>query len=140
MFLKNRSKFLVIAGTLLIWCIKLFIRPYVRMDATLSFLMGVAPNLLGSLLVPFCAYWLFSHPHFLGGRLQRVSLFSDMRIVCLTGFVLGVINEYLQRITFFGRTFDYYDILFSAVGLLGGYYSFLALQRRAGLMSYDPQQ
>ena len=140
MFLKNWSKYLLIAGILLIWSTKLLIRPYVRIDATFSFLMGVAPNLLGSLLVLFGAYWLFSHPHILGGRLQRVSLFSDMRIVCLTGFLLGVINEYLQRITFFGRTFDYYDILFSAIGLLGGYYFFSVLQRRAGLMSYDPQQ
>jgi hypothetical protein len=29
-----------------------------------------------------------------------------------------VVNEYLQKITVFGRTFDYYDIVFSSAGLI----------------------
>jgi hypothetical protein len=38
-----------------------------------------------------------------------------------------VINEYLQQIPFFGRTFDISDILFSALGLLVSYFVFSGL-------------
>ena len=44
---------------------------------------------------------------------------------------LSVINEYLQLIPFFNRTFDYNDMLFSAFGLVIACYHFMALQRRA---------
>jgi hypothetical protein len=121
---------MVIVGTLLIWMIKLVIRPYVHLDASLLFICGVAPNFIGAFLVPFGAYWLYTHSLFFNGSLMRFDFFSDARIVCLFGFSLAVINEYLQLVPMFGRTFDYFDILFSAVGLIFSYYSFTVIQRK----------
>jgi hypothetical protein len=120
---------MVIVGTLLIWMIKLVIRPYVHLDASLHFISGVAPNFIGAFLIPFGAYWLYTHSLFFNGSLMRFDFFSDARIVCLFGFSLAVINEYIQLVPMFGRTFDYFDILFSAVGLIFSYYSFTAIQR-----------
>src|SRR5215208_2304440 len=101
MALRIYSKWLVIAGTLTIWIVKFFVRPYIHLDAPLKFITGVSPNLLGSFLLPFAAYWLYTHPQFFNGRLLRFNFFSDTRIVCLFGFLLVGINEYLQLIPFF---------------------------------------
>ena len=120
----------VVAGAILIWTIKLFVRPYFHFSPAIDFLFGIAPNLLGAYLVPFAAYWLYTHPLFFNGRLLRFSFFSDTKFVCLFGFALAVVNEYLQLIPVFGRTFDLFDILFSAVGLSGSYYHFSVLQRK----------
>ena len=133
MQLRAFRKRLVVAGTLLIWLIKLLIRPYLHSTGTTGFLLGIAPNLLGSFLVPFGAYWLFTQSCFNNGHLLRLSGFADTRLVCLSGFVLLLINEYLQKIPFFGRTFDYYDIISSVVGLFAAYYCISALQRRQAL-------
>jgi hypothetical protein len=130
MQLRNYCKWMVIVGTLLIWMIKLVIRPYVHLDTSLHFISGVAPNFLGAFLIPFAAYWLYTHSLFFNGSLMRFDFFSDTRIVCLFGFSLAVLNEYLQLVPVFGRTFDYFDILFSAVGLILSYYSFTASQRK----------
>ncbi len=127
---RKLSKRIIIIGVLIIWFIKFIVRPYVPMEGFLQFTAGIAPNLLGSLLVPFAAYWLYTHPGFFNGRLLRFYFFSDTRIVCLTGFSLALVNEYLQLIPFFGRTFDYYDLVFSAVGLTLSFYSFSFLQKR----------
>lgn len=104
----------------MIWVIKFFVRPFAELTAGWKFMAGVAPNLIGSFLVPFVAYWLYTHPKFFNGQLLRFSFFSDTRIVCCFGLVLAVINEYLQLIPFFGRTFDYFDIASSVVGAAAG--------------------
>lgn len=135
---RNYCKWTVLIGTLLIWTVKLAIRPYIHLDPSVNFILGITPNFLGAFLVPFAAYWIYTHALFFNGSLMRFDFFSDTRIVCLFGFSLAVINEYLQLIPFFGRTFDYFDILFSALGLLLSYYAFAALQRKL-FMSYDRQ-
>ena len=117
-------------GTLLIWIIKLIVRPYVHLDTPLHFMAGVAPNFTGAFLIPFASYWLYTHPLFFNGALMRFDFFSNAKIVCLFGFSLALINEYLQLIPVFGRTFDYFDILFSAMGLICSYYFFTARQRK----------
>ena len=104
------------------------------MNGPLQFMAGIAPNLIGSFLVPFAAYWLYTHPRFFNGQLLRFYFFSDNRIVCLTGFVLALVNEYIQLIPVFGRTFDYYDILFSALGLLLAFYSFCFVKKRESVV------
>lgn len=48
----------------------------------------------------------------------------------MLGFGMLVVNEYLQRISVFGRTFDYNDILFSSVGLITAYFVFGKMQRK----------
>lgn len=122
MGLKNISKWVVITGVIVICTIKLGIRPYWDCDQPLKFLLGVAPNLVGSFLIPFGAYWFFSGKDSLLARIFQIHSFSELRLVCFMGFGMLVINEYLQLVPVFGRTFDYYDIISSATGLTAAYY------------------
>ncbi len=133
MELKQLCKWVVICGTLLIWAIKLIIRPLqIWQDA--SFFWGIAPNLIGSFLLPFGAYWFFSGKDFLVARFFRIRSAYDLRIFCLLGLGMLIINEYLQLLPVFGRTFDIYDMLFSFTGLLAAYFTFSRLQ-----FKYEPQ-
>lgn len=127
MEIKRTSKRVVIIGTLAIWIIKFVIRPFHLFEGSANFFLGVAPNLFGSFLIPFGAYWFFNGKTFLIARIFRLRTLNDLRIVCFLGFVLLVINEYLQLIPVFGRTFDYYDIFFSAVGISTSYFVFSKL-------------
>jgi len=120
----------VIIGTLVIWLVKFILRPFVPLEEPVLFVLGFIPNLIASYLIPFGAYWLFSHRLFFNGVLLRFPLFSNLRLVCIWGFGLAVVNECLQLIPFFGRTFDYFDILFSVVGLSISYYSFSFFERK----------
>lgn len=138
MQLRTYCKAIVIAGILFIWSIKFGVRPYLHPEGTLKFMTGVAPNFAGAFLVPFAAYWLYTHADFFNGCLMRFVFFSDTRIVCLFGFLLAVINEYVQLVPIFGRTFDYFDILFSGIGLVFSYCTFSLLQQTV-IMSYDRQ-
>lgn len=130
MELKQTSKRLVIIGALLIWTIKLIIRPLSIFDDPTRFFLGIAPNLFGSFLVPFGAYWFFSGKNFLVARVFRIQSAYDLRLVCVMGLGMLVANEYLQLIPLFGRTFDLYDIIFSLVGLVTSYFVFAKLQQR----------
>jgi hypothetical protein len=130
MDLKQISKRIFIAGTLLIWAIKFVIRPLHLFDEPVKFFLGIAPNLFGSFLIPFAAYWFFSGKNFFIARIFRIQSAYDLRLVCIMGFVMLIINEYLQLIPFFGRTFDYFDILFSLVGLTVSYFVFSKIQSR----------
>lgn len=132
MELKQISKWIVITGTLLIWVVKYFIRPMQVFDYSTRFFLNIAPNLVGSFLIPFGAYWFFSGKNFLIARIFRMECLFDLRIVCLLGFGMLILNEYLQLIPFFGRTFDYNDILFSSVGLMASCFVFNRLQSRKG--------
>jgi hypothetical protein len=130
MELKRISKRLVIAGTLLIWIIKFIIRPLYMVHDPMLFFLGIAPNLFGSFLIPFGAYWFFSGRNFLVARIFHIRSAYDLQLVCIMGMGMLVVNEYLQLIPFFGRTFDVYDILFSSVGLLSSYFVFARVQQR----------
>ena len=130
MELKQISKRLIITGTLVIWAIKFIIRPMNLFDDPTRFVLNIAPNLLGSFLIPFGAYWFFSGKNFLVARIFKIETTYDLRLVCLLGFGMLIINEYLQLIPFFGRTFDLNDILFSSFGLLAAYFVFGKLQQR----------
>ena len=130
MELKQISKWFVITGTLLIWTIKFVIRPLHLFDDPVRFFFNIAPNLFGSFLIPFGAYWFFNGKNFLVARIFRIQSAYDLRMVCMMGFGMLVVNEYLQLIPFFGRTFDYNDILFSSVGLVASYFVFGKIQSR----------
>ena len=130
MEINQLSKWILIIGTLTIWAIKFVIRPMQLVDGTTLYFLNIAPNLLGSFLIPFASYWFFSSRNFLVARLFHIACPYDLRLVCAIGFGMLVVNEYLQRITFFGRTFDYNDILFSSVGLLVSYLVFNRFQSR----------
>jgi hypothetical protein len=130
MELKNISKWIVISGTLFIWSVKFGIRPFGDWQQPVKFFLGIAPNLMGAFLIPFGAYWFFSGKDFWLARLFQIQTAAALRQVCLLGFGMLVINEYLQRIPFFGRTFDYYDLLSSALGLVVSYFVFAKMSAR----------
>lgn len=115
MSLKNFCMYAVITGTLLIWMVKFFLRPYINFSQPATFLLGITPNLLGSFLLPLGCYWLLG---------KYINLFSDKHLkwFCIVCFGLLIINETLQLIPFFGRTFDFYDIAASATGLTFSYF------------------
>ena len=137
MGLKNISKWIIIAGALLIWSVKFAIRPYWDCGQPMKFLLGIAPNLLGSFLIPFGAYWFFSGKEFFLARIFQIHSFSDLRQVCFMGFGLLLINEYLQLIPIFGRTFDYFDLISSMIGLIASYFVFKKILARM-LYRYYP--
>lgn len=114
----------VIIGALLISSIKYVIRPMQLFEGPVKFFLNIAPNLFGSFLIPFAVYWFLNGKNFWMARIVKANTAYDLRFVCLTGFIMLVINEYLQQIPFFGRTFDYYDIWYSAIGLLSSYMVF----------------
>ena len=130
MEIKQISKWFIITGTLVIWTIKFIVRPLHLFDDPTRFFLNIAPNLVGSFLIPFGAYWFFSGRNFLIARVFKIETSYDLRLVCLLGFGMLIVNEYLQRIPFFGRTFDLNDILFSSVGLLASNFVFGKLQTR----------
>ncbi|MDE3252183.1 MAG: hypothetical protein KGO92_05205 [Bacteroidota bacterium] len=125
MYLKRISRSIVITGTLLIWTIKFIIRPFFHIPHELKAFVGFAPNLIGSFLLPFGACWFFQ-------RYFKLKTEADLRFTCGFGLVLVIINEYLQLIPVFGRTFDYLDILFSVVGVFFGHMVFARCMVAAG--------
>lgn len=120
MYLKHISRRVVILGTLLIWTIKFIIRPLLHIPPVLKPLVGFAPNLIGSFLLPFGACWFFQ-------RYFRWQTTRDLGFTCSFGLLLVIINEYLQLIPVFGRTFDYFDIVSSVAGVFCGHLVFARL-------------
>lgn len=120
MYLKNISKWTIIIGTLLIWTVKFVIRPFVYIPSSVKPLIGLAPNLVGSFLLPFGACLFFQ-------RFFRLETHTHLTFTCSFGLLLVIINEYLQLIPFFGRTFDYLDIFSSVIGVFCGHLLFAKL-------------
>jgi hypothetical protein len=131
MELKQLSKWFVITGALVIGIIKIIIRPMQPGGEATRYFLNIAPNLLGAFLIPFCACWFFSGRNFLLARIFKIESSYDLRLVCLMGFCYLVVNEYFQLIPYFGRTFDYNDILFSSVGLVISCLVFGKMQSRS---------
>jgi hypothetical protein len=135
MDLKSISRWFVIAGALVIWLIKFGVRPNYHFEEPARLMLGIAPNLLGSFLIPFGAYWFFGGRYHLVARIFRIQSLTDLRMVCMLGFGMLIINEYLQLFPVFGRTFDYFDILSSALGLSVSYFVFGKMLTRFQLQS-----
>ena len=68
-------------------------------------------------MLPFGAYWLFKKYFLMRNN-------YEVKLTCAFGLLLVIINEYLQLIPIFGRTFDYLDIFASFVGIFIGYIVF----------------
>lgn len=120
MQLKSVSKWIVITGTLLIWTVKFIIRPFIHVPDAMKPLVGFLPNLIGSFLLPFGACWFFQ-------RYFKLQTPADLTYTCSFGLLLVIINEYLQLIPAFGRTFDYLDIFSSVVGVFCSHLVFAKL-------------
>lgn len=118
--MKSYSKKIVLIGVLIIWFIKFLLRPYVPVPEELSLLVGIAPNLLGSFLLPFGACWFFDN-------FLDMENAASIKLASISALILVIINEYLQLIPVFGRTFDYFDIAASFGGVFAGYKTFVFL-------------
>jgi glycopeptide antibiotics resistance protein len=99
-------------------------------DDPFRFFLNIAPNLFGSFLIPFGAYWFFSGRNFMIARVFRLESPYELKLVCLLGMAMLLVNEYLQLIPLFGRTFDYNDLIFSFIGLMISYLIFGRFQQR----------
>jgi len=130
MDLKQICKWVMITGTLIIWIVKFIVRPLHFFDDPIRFFLNILPNFFGSFLIPFGAFLFFSGRNYLIARIFKIESTYDLGLVCMLGFALLIINEYLQLISFFGRTFDIFDIVFSAIGLIASYFIFGRLQQR----------
>ena len=115
MTLKKFCKYTLLTGAVVIESIKWVIRPGFHFTQPTKFFLGIAPNLLGAFLLPFGCYWLLS-------RYIDLHDVKQLRLFCILSFGLLVINELLQLVPVFGRTFDYSDIAASAVGLTASYF------------------
>lgn len=126
-------------GTIVIWIIKWVLRPVYGADphTLFGFLLGVAPNFIGSFLIPFAASWM--QTWLPGYWLTLIRVHNDvlLRRTCVFGYALVVVNECLQLIPVFGRTFDWADLLFSLLAAGLSYVVFrrwhLLLQAKAAI-------
>jgi hypothetical protein len=109
------SKRVTITLTVLVLLIKFTIRPYFYFPKPITFFLNIAPNLLGAFALLFGAFWLLEKYFF------KVQSMLQVKLVTLTFFMALIFNEYLQLIPVFGRTFDWYDIMGSAIGLSVSY-------------------
>ncbi|NCI48635.1 hypothetical protein GWC95_01780 [Sediminibacterium roseum] len=123
MHLKKISKRAVIAGTLLIWAIKFIVRPFVHVPPAFKPLVGFAPNLVGSFLIPFGACCFFQ-------KFFKLQTNADLNFTCCFGLLLVIINEFVQLVPVFGRTFDLLDILSSVAGVFLGHLVFAMAMRK----------
>lgn len=124
MQLKAISRKIVVGGVLLIWTVKFLIRPFLHIPSSLKLLVGIAPNLIGSFLLPFGGCWFFQ-------RIFKLQTQHELAITCYFGLLLVIVNEYLQLIPFFGRKFDYLDILSSVAGVFLGHFVFARMMRNS---------
>jgi hypothetical protein len=129
----NTSKVVTILGIVCIIFIKFVVRPYLNIGHTWQWLEDIGPNFIGTFLLPFGAYWWFRKIFILQSP-------NQVRSTCMIGLILVVVNEYLQLIPVFGRTFDYLDLLASAPGTLLGYIAFRSLQKTLINISFSDNQ
>ncbi len=112
--MQQNKRWILIIGFALIMLVKFVIRPFVAIHSGLYLYRDVAPNLISAFLIPFGAD-LF---------LKRWILLIEKRVVfwiCASGLLIIVLNEMAQLIPVFRRTFDYFDLVFSLIGVSIGY-------------------
>lgn len=119
----NVYKWVTILGTLLILTVKFYIRPYVHVPGLLQPVIDVAPNYMGCMVLPFAIQWICR-------KYIRFVNTTEIQLMCGAGLALVIINEFLQLIPVFGRTFDVLDIVFSFAGIITGYYLFTFFAQR----------
>jgi hypothetical protein len=116
---KKNAYLVVFFCTVIIVFIKYYIRPYVHLNNVNQFLVNVLPNFIGAFLFPFALIICFTVLNYF--RKIKIYPASHCKTLCIGSFAILIVNEYLQLIPFFRRTFDYYDIVFSVLGLCLAY-------------------
>lgn len=114
---KNKRGILII-GLCLIVLVKFIIRPFMVLSPTFFLLRDVAPNLISAFLIPFGADLFLK-------RWIRLIEKRAVLWICFLGFLVITINELAQLFPVFGRTFDYFDLVFSLIGVGIGYWVFV---------------
>lgn len=110
-------KWITIAGIVFIFIVKFYIRPYIHIPDFLQPVVDVAPNYMGCAILPFAIQWLCKK------YIRFINSF-EIQLMCGASLALVIVNEFLQLIPVFRRTFDVLDIVFSFAGIITGYYLF----------------
>lgn len=116
--MRQYKRWILLTGLLLIVLVKFIIRPYIAVPASLLIYRDVAPNLISAFLIPFGA------DLFLKKWVLLVKK-TDVLRICLFGLLVITLNEIAQLFPIFKRTFDYFDIVFSLIGVGIGYLVFI---------------
>lgn len=115
--MQKNKRWILCTGLCLIVMVKFIIRPFVLVPPAFYLYRDVAPNLISAFLIPFGAD-LF---------LKKWIPFVDKRsvlLICILGLIVITLNELAQLFPVFGRTFDYFDLIFSLIGVGIGYLVF----------------
>lgn len=115
--MQQHKKWILIIGLFLIVLVKFIIRPFVAVPPSLGLYRDVAPNLISAFLIPFGA------DLFLKRWIQLIDKRSVLWL-CIVGLVIISLNEIAQLFPVFRRTFDYFDLVFSLIGVSLGYLVF----------------
>lgn len=115
--MQKHKRSILIVGLLLIVLVKFIIRPFVVVPPSLNLCRDVAPNLISAFLIPFGADLFFKK------WFQLIDK-RAVRWVCISGLVIISLNEIAQLFPIFRRTFDYFDLVFSLIGVSIGYLVF----------------
>lgn len=115
--MQQHKRWILIIGLFLIVLVKFIIRPFVAVPPSLGLYRDVAPNLISSFLIPFGA------DLFLKRWIQLIDKRSVLWL-CIAGLVIISLNEIAQLFPVFRRTFDYFDLVFSLIGVSLGYLVF----------------
>ena len=112
--MQKKKLLIFIIGALLILIVKFYVRAYLKVPASLALARDVAPNLLSAFILPFGVDLFFK-------RWIAILNKKTLLQVCLGGLLFLVCNEIAQLFPIFRRTFDFYDILFSCIGIALSY-------------------
>jgi hypothetical protein len=137
--LKNGFGIIPVTCVIMVWLVKLFIRPYFSFPYPVKFLLGIAPNFLDGFLLPFAITWARSYiPVTLSKYGVMVKPERTLRYSCLLTFLFLILVEGMQLFSFSMHTYDHWDIAASAVGVALAYHLIL-LSGQAAIMSYGRQ-
>jgi glycopeptide antibiotics resistance protein len=115
--MEQNKKWILLIGLCLIALVKFFIRPFITIPSELFLCRDVAPNLISAFLIPFGA------DLFLKRWVQLIEK-RNVLFICAVGLIVITLNELAQLFPVFRRTFDYFDLVFSFIGVSIGYLVF----------------
>lgn len=115
--MQQYKRWILVIGIIFILLVKFIIRPFIVVPSSLFLFRDVAPNLICAFLIPFGADLFLK---------KWISLTAKRNVflVCLLGLVVITFNELAQLFPVFRRTFDYFDLVFSMIGVTLGYLVF----------------
>jgi len=112
--MQKKKQFIFTIGAFFILMVKFYVRAYLKVPSSLALARDVAPNLISAFILPFGIDLFFK-------RWVAIVNKKSLVQVCLGGLFFLVCNEIAQLFPIFRRTFDFYDILFSCIGIALSY-------------------